>query len=494
MRIRALILLTLTIALGWSCRRDDPFVRRGVDLRFSQDTIFLDTVFNQVGSSTRTLRVKNPSSENIYVDRIFLAKGPSSYYRLNVNGTPTKDITDVEILANDSITIFIEVTADVGLANEILYTDSIVFRTVDREQDVDLVTLAKDAHFYYPTNTLVIEQPAPLPDIEIPYSILDCNTTWSTDKPHVIYGYAVVDSGCVLTVDPGAEVHFHNGSGIWVTGGGQLLVDPNNNGQFDANPAIFQGDRLEPAYENIPGQWGGILGGIFIQGGSTGNLIQNALIKNATIGVRVDSTNSTTPNLIIRNSQILNHSRVGIYGGFANIRAENVVIGDAGLYGLYGLGGRYDFTHCTFANYIVSGRSTPTIGLYNYFEGSGGAQFVREVIQADFKNSIIYGNRRVEFGVGYDNRGDLNFSFTNSLIRLAENPQDGAFDRLDPTLFINCTLDEEPLFVNRSAFDYQLDSLSPAIDAANAGIAQGVPTDIVKISRLPNPDMGAYER
>ncbi len=477
-----------------SCRREQTFNRQSVDLRFSQDTVFLDTVFTQVGSSTRSLWVYNPTNEDLYIDRIRLGKGNSSYYRLNVNGVATKDIQDVELLAKDSLVIRIEVTADVGNALDILYTDSILFQTLGNLQDVDLVTLAKDAHFYYPTNTLIIPQPAPNPDIRIPYSVLNCNTTWSDDKPHVIYGYAVVDSGCVLNIDAGAEIHFHNGSGIWVTSGGQIQMDATNMGQIDQNPIVIQGDRLEPIYEDIPGQWGGVLGGIFIQSGSTGNLIQNTIIKNASIALRIDSTGASAPNVTIRNSMILNSSRVGIFGGFANIQAENCVIGGSGIYGLYALGGSYRFTHCTFANYSISGRSTPTIGLFNFFEPSPGTRLVRDISEAQFDNCIVYGNRRVEFGIGLQASGQLNFQFRDSFLRLAENPDDGAFDREDTTRFENCTLDTDPEFVNAQQNNFELDSISPAIDAANAAWSQSVPTDIVKLNRLPNPDVGAYER
>lgn len=470
------------------------FARQSVNLGFSQDTIFLDTVFTQIGSSTRTLRVFNPTNEDIYIDRISLARGQSSYYRLNVNGIATKDITDVELLASDSITIRIEVTADVGMSNEILYADSILFNTLGNIQDVDLITLAKDAHFYYPTNVLVIPQPAPFQDLRIPYSVLSCNEVWGTDKPHVVYGYAVVDSGCVLTVNPGAELHFHNGSGIWVTGGGSLQMDPGNTGNIDVNPIVVQGDRLEPQYENIAGQWGGLLGGIFLQNGSVNNVINNAIIKNANIGIRADSTIAGTPNVILTNTQLLNHSRVGIYGGYANIQGDNVVVGNCGLYGLYALGGNYQFRHTTFANYSVSGRSTPTIALFNYFEPEPGTRLVRNIESASFENCIVYGNRRVEFGIGLESSGILDFSFDHCFLRLAENPDDGAFDRMDPNLFINCTLDVNPEFVDVQNFNYELDSISPALDVADPTIAQQVPTDIIKNSRTSNPDVGAYER
>lgn len=487
-------LLGALLILAFACRREDTFARRSVNLGFSADTIFLDTVFTQVGSSTRTLKVFNPTNEDIYIDRISLGRGNASFYRLNVNGTPTRNIEDVELLAADSIVIRIEVTADVATANELLYTDSIVFNTLGNIQDVDLVTLARDAHFYYPTNVLTIPQPAPLPDIQIPYSVLDCNEIWGTDKPHAIYGYAVVDSGCVLTVQPGAEIHFHSGSGLWVTGGGRVEMDPMNTGHIEHNPILIQGDRLEPVYENISGQWGGLLGGIFIQSGSFGNVIRNTVIKNANIGLRIDSTDALNQNLLLENVEVLNHSRVGIYGGYANIQADNVVVGNCGIYGLYALGGNYQFRHCTFANYALAGRNTPTIGLFNYFEPTPGTRIVRDVESATFENTLIYGNRLVEFGVGLETSGNLNFLFSNCFLRISENPDDGAFDREDPSLFENCVLNTDPQFVDVQNFNYSLDSTSTAIDAGDVNVAQQVPTDILKVNRTSAPDIGAYER
>ena len=38
------------------------------------------------------------------------------------------------------------------------------------------------------------------------YHLLDCSTHWTNDKPHVIYGYAVVDQGKTLTINIGVFV------------------------------------------------------------------------------------------------------------------------------------------------------------------------------------------------------------------------------------------------------------------------------------------------
>jgi hypothetical protein len=478
---------------AFGCRKDVIYNTENVTLRFSEDTIYLDTVFSTIGSSTRILKVYNPTGDNILVNRVYLGRGPQSYYRMNVNGTNTKDAQNIELRGNDSIYIFIEVTADVLGANSLLYTDSLIFETGNVRQDVDLVTLAKDAYFHYPNRLLVINQPAPNPDIEIPYSILPCNATWGTDKPHVVYGYAVVDSTCTLDILAGAEVHFHSNSGLWVYRGGQLRIDNAEQGNY-SNPVLIQGDRLEPAYENIPGQWGGLLGGIFIQGGATA-IMNNALIKNSTIAVRVDSTASPSPNLTLKNVQILNNSRVGLYAGYANIEAQNLIIGNCGLHLFYGLGGSYTFRQSTFSNYwVTSSRNTAGVTLLNYFEDGFGTRYIRNLNKAYFGNCIIYGNGQSEVGLGIDNNGTFNYQFNSALLRIEENPKSKHYDVNDPTYFTNCILNQNPKFMDAPSNDYALDSLSPALDVGNANDASLVPFDIMGNSRSLNPDLGAIER
>ncbi len=496
MRNLLIILGVFVLALG--CRKERVFESKSVNLIFSQDTIFLDTVFATIGSSTRILTVKNPTKDNISISNVRLGRGNTSFYRMNVDGKSTKNISDVEIFAGDSIYIFIEITADdIVNLGDYFYTDSIIFTTQSNIQNVQLVTLARDAHFYLPNRVLTIPQPAPFPDIKIPYRVLDCNDIWMNDKPHVVYGYAVIDSACSLTIQPGTEVHFHQGSGLWVYRGGQLLIDPNEIGEIESNPVILQGDRLEPAYEDIPGQWGGILGGVFIMQGSYGNEINNCIIKNANTALRVDSTDSQNQNLKIKNSFVMNNSRVAMYGGFSNIQAENVVFANNGLYSFFALGGNYNFLHCTFANYWFQGsRNTPSVGLTNFFEDAVGNKIVREIENAYFGNCIVYGNAFSEFGVSKANSGLLNYKFVNAVMKIEKNPIDKSYNVKDPDFFLDCIFNQDPNFMDFANFDFALDTLSPAMDAGNTTDGALVPFDILKVSRDFNgtPDIGAYER
>src|SRR3989344_8672308 len=44
------------------------------------------------------------------------------------------------------------------------------------------------------------------------------NTTWQTGKVYVVYGTVTVDSGVVLTIEPGAIVKFNSGASMAVFG------------------------------------------------------------------------------------------------------------------------------------------------------------------------------------------------------------------------------------------------------------------------------------
>lgn len=444
-------LIGAVLFLG-GCRKTRTFSGTDVAVEFSSDTLYLDTVFTGMGSSTYSFKVFNPSAQNILIDRVYLGRGESSFYRLNVDGVSGRDVEGLEILAGDSTYIFVEITPDVGLSQELIYKDSVWFEVGNKRRHVDLITAVWDAHYHFPNKVLTLVQPEPYPDIKIPYSILDCNTVWSNDKPHVVYGYVVVDSACSMHIDPGTQVHFHSGSGIWVYKDGALEVDGLQLGSID-EPTVFQGDRLEPSYEFVPGQWGGILGGIFIQGGAyTSANLNNLIIKNSTTAIRIDSAWSTSPNVNLHNVVITHNSRIGIYGGYASVQATNTAVGPSGLYGFYGLGGNYVFDHCTFNNtWSFSSRNGTAVALFNWFEDGVGNTFIRD-LSATWTNSAIVGNSDNELALGINPSGLFDATFIRSALTLDEQPDAGHYSVSDTALFQQCVFNaalpwkEGPLF------------------------------------------------
>ena len=130
-----------------SCRKDFTTTPSFGRLEFSKDTVFLDTIFTDIGSATYNLKVYNRSNKDISIPRIQLENGLSSNYRLNVDGIAGKEFNQINILAKDSIFVFIETTIDFSTISNPLYTDRILFDNGENEQDVDLITLVKDANF-----------------------------------------------------------------------------------------------------------------------------------------------------------------------------------------------------------------------------------------------------------------------------------------------------------------------------------------------------------
>src|SRR5690606_6644905 len=112
--LRIFFLLAILIAALSGCRNDFEFeTTAGNELRFSKDTVYLDTIFTNIGSSTYTLKVYNKSSKDIKIPEIKLNRGEQSGYRLMVDGLPGKSFQNVELLAEDSLIIVVEITGDI---------------------------------------------------------------------------------------------------------------------------------------------------------------------------------------------------------------------------------------------------------------------------------------------------------------------------------------------------------------------------------------------
>ena len=81
--ITLLFFIGILLILG-SCRSDfETFPSTG-DLVFSKDTIYLDTVFTTISSSTYNLKIYNRSKKDINIPTIKLGKGLSSKYRITL--------------------------------------------------------------------------------------------------------------------------------------------------------------------------------------------------------------------------------------------------------------------------------------------------------------------------------------------------------------------------------------------------------------------------
>lgn len=502
---------TISILILWSsCRKDFSFDPSTGNLEFSKDTVYLDTVFTNIGSSTYNLKVYNRSNNDIVIPSVRLGQGQASNYRMNVDGMSGKEFQNIELLAKDSMFIFIETTIDIQSVvtadNQFLYTDVIEFDSGVNQQKVDLVTLVKDAVFIYPNRdaqgiieTLTFDADGDGVDDETNLQgrfLTDSELIFTNEKPYVIYGYAAVNGGKTLTVEAGARVHFHANSGLLITNNASLKV----NGELSTDPelleneVVFEGDRLEPLFESIPGQWGTI----WLYSGSIDNRINYATIKNATVGILAENNqNAPIDKLTITNSQIYNCSNFGILGRATSITAENVVFNKAGQSAFAGTyGGKYNLTHCTIANYWTSSfRQFPALYLNNFIVDENNTTFPNDLTEANFNNCIVYGNDNTEFVLDHDNGAIFNFKFTNCLMRfqnMSNMPTGPDYDFNNSILYENLILNQEPDFKDPTKNQMIIGDAS----AANAKGIINVPTlftkDILGVDRTTPSDLGAY--
>lgn len=495
--IQTVLILAIIVAIS-SCRKDFSTVASSGSLEFSKDTVFLDTIFTNIGSSTYNLKVYNRSSNAISIPQIRLENGITSNYRLNVDGIPGKVFQDIEILANDSIFVFVETTIDFTAVPDPLYTDKILFDTGDNQQDVDLVTLVQDATFIFPERDPITMEIDQLTLNGQPTTIRgryleDSELTFTKEKPYVIYGYAAVPPNKTLTIEAGARIHFHDNSGLIVDEAGTLKV----NGTL-SEKVTFEGDRLESFFEKVPGQWGTI----WMRAGSRDNELNHTIIKNGIIGVLVDSLGTAgVPTLKIENSEIYNQSSFGILGREAQIEGNNVVIGDAGQVSLAAtVGGSYNFTHSTFANYWNNSlRSLPAVLVNNFFvfENEQGQEVTdtRDLIAANFTNCIINGSNNIEFVVDrVDGGGLFNYFIENCLIQFDDFNNNFANNNelnfSDTSHYLSNIINGNPDFIGRFDEDFRIGDQSDAINKAKA---TSFSIDLLGIDRSVSPDIGAYQ-
>jgi hypothetical protein len=364
---------------------------------------------------------------------------------------------------------------------------------------VELVTLIQDAVFLYPkkfadgtTETL------PIGDEKIYGFFLDDTDPvngnelhFTNKKPYVIYGYAAVPSGKTVTFDPGARVHFHANSGLILAANAALNINGGTSTTDKLeNEVVFEGDRLEPDFSDVPGQWGTI----WLTDGSTNHKINHLTIKNSSIGLYIQNNNGTTVQ--IKNTQIYNSTNYGILAQTAKINGENLVINNAGLGSLAcTYGGDYKFAHCTFNN-NWSSSSQVAVYVNNYFNGA--TPEVKDLKAATFNNCIIYGSYSNELKLDKNPQAGFVYQFNNCLIKfddirtgdknyaLYEFIRNEKSENIKSKDGIN-----DPKFYKANLNQLNIDKTSAAFQKGNATYL--VPLDVIGNTRTLPPDLGAYQ-
>ena len=444
-----------------SCKKNNVLSKK--NLEFSVDTLVFDTVFTTVGSTTKQFKIYNKESKTVQIDQIELMGGQNSPFRMNVDGTIGTSLSNIRIEGKDSLFVFVEVTLDIN--SQILpmiVEDSIRFRTNGKDQYIKLAVWGQDMYFHYSN---------------FQEEIFDFNEgTWPNDKPHVIYGAAIVDSAKTLNIQEDTKVYLHKNSVFYV-----YKSKLNITGTID-KPVVFQGDRLEQDYQDVSGQYYGIY---FRE--ALPCTIDYAIIKNGTSGVHLFSEDPSNSGytLTMTNTIIQNQARYGvfIYSG-AKVKAENCIISKNGTHALLVLeGGDFNFNHCDLLGYGSS--QNPAVGISNYFTNYQTATTnVGSINEGVLYNCVLSGNLATELAIDTIQMSgvNLNFDFKNCLIK-SEIVQTDAFYQ---SVFWN----DNPQFTDPTIYDF---SFSPSSILNSNGFATAVSTDIFGNPRSNPPDIGAIE-
>ncbi|MCF8409438.1 MAG: right-handed parallel beta-helix repeat-containing protein [Crocinitomicaceae bacterium] len=437
-----------------SCKKNNLLSKK--NLSFSVDTLVFDTVFTTIGSTTKQFKIYNKESKTVQIDEIELVGGESSPFRMNVDGLMGTKMTNIKLEGKDSLFVFVEVTLDINSQTlPLIIEDSIRFRTNGKDQYVKLAVWGQDAYFHYK----------------------DLNEgTWPNDKPHVIYGYAAVDSAKTLNIQAGTQVHLHKNAIFYV-----YKSTLNVQGTI-GNEVVFQGDRLEQDYQDISGQYYGI----YFQEARP-STIDYAIIKNGTSGVHLFSEDPTNTGytLTMTNTIIQNQARYGvfIYSG-AKVKAENCIISKNGTHALLVLeGGDFNFNHCDLLGYGAS--PNPAVGISNFFTNYQTATTnVGSINEGVLYNCVVSGSLATEMAIDTIQLAGvtLNFDFKNCLIK-SETIQTDSF-------YQSIIWNNNPLFTDPSIYDFSFLVNSPL---NGNGFATSVITDVFGNPRNNPPDIGAIE-
>ncbi len=444
------------------CNRDDiSFDSPTQLLRFSTDTVFCDTVYNQMRSETYAVKVYNNENKDVLIPKIALEGGSGSLYRINVDGKVGTSFENVALRKKDSLYVFVEI-APVANAPEAIAEDKVVFNTPAGEQKVTLFSVVQDAEYFIQTG-------------ENPVTIND-NTTWTNEKVKVIFGNLNVAEGKILTMEKGTKVYFRKNSGMNFEKNSILDVKG-----VLGEEVIFRGDRSDTKYDTLPANWNGIK-----MEENTQLKMNYARVFGGNVGLQLKKNIAEINNTIIHTFQ-----SVGIYGIHSNLTMNNVVMNNCGEADLaIAAGGNYTLNYCTIANYWNLNPSMSALGIYasDIWENEDGEPEIGD-FKLNVNNSIIYGDTPDMISINKSNGNLLAFEyeFRNSLLKFTSNS--------GLTIGNTNTANEDPKFENyfTQKMNLRVKTDSPAKSKGTNLNSNNTIQDIVGITRTYPATLGAYQ-
>ena len=458
-----------------SCEDEESFT---VDvnslLSFSCDTVDFDTVLVGIGSSTQRFKVYNKNDKGLIISNVSLASDGHSGFRVNVNGQSGTDFHNMEIYDNDSMFVFVELTAKTQNSDlPVIIEDSLVFTLQSGKiQSVVLTARAQNVNL-------------------LKGEIITENRFFDADKPYLIYDSLVVGPEALLELNAGATLMFHSNADLIVRG--QLICK----GTID-NPVVFRGARTDKMlpylpYDRLDAQWGGIR----IMPESFGNVFESVDIHGGSYGIECSLAGIEYYKLQMHNSKVHNVSADALRLDYCAGRFVNCEFSNAGGNCVTLIGGYNEFAHCTLtqfypwsaehgsALYFCNVKNDTIYPLekaefYNCFiTGSGEDEIFGSRIEDD---KVAFNCKFTGCAVNTDIEGEPNKSYFVDCV--AENAENNAFKSNNFICVDN----------DNYVYDFRLDSLSVARGVGIGHLPDDCVFDKNGVERPTlKPDAGCYQ-
>ena len=466
LRYFLLLMAAVTMAAGFTaCINDDISTSPSDQPTFSVDTLKMGTVFTEDVTVTHKFTVRNRNDKGINLSYIRLRGPTADLFRLNVDGLAGKTFQNVEIRANDSIYVFVEATLPANGGT----TPQTVNATVDFLTNgvTSHVVLRADGQDVTRLRALTITE----------------DTHLTKGRPYQIFDSLVVAEGRTLTLDPGADLRFHDGATFIVRGtlicNGTLL-----------DPVSIAGDRTgnvitDITFDLMSRQWNGLQFTV----SSHGNRMVHTHLRNTWYGVIVSGDGKPSadgaPKLWLQNTRLRNSGDLVLEVYDADVQAYGCEFAEAANGVVRLQGGSHIFNHCTFANYYLFSAIGGAALTLEHLSPENDAETGTPYTKALISNSIIY-------GLGPDiSPGDLlgtEVTLNHCLLRSNGTDDDN---------FIACLWDKDPLYYTVREdyiFDYRVKPESPAIGAGDPALTlPDAAVDAYGLTRSTTaPTLGAY--
>ena len=476
------IVYIVLLALGMvACQQDIVSDDPTLQLSFSHDSVLFDTVFTEMGTSTKCVMVYNRNKNAIEIAQVQMQSG--KYFHINLDGeNAIEKLKNITLRGGDSLYLFVRAHIDpLDKNSPVLVEDSIAFDVNGKIQHIRLQAYGQNVKKIRGENGLMILQ----------------NMTMTNEKPYLIYDTVAVAGN--LNIEAGTTIYMHAGAMIYAYGNVSAKGTKEQ-------PIIFRGDRTDMLFDSVPyrmasGQWDGIYL-IHPEGDlSPTYTLDYVEILSGSVGLYVysDAKDMSLPKLTLTNSRIHNHSIYGLVLQNVDADVVNCEISNCASYCVYVAGGKHNFVHNTIAAYY--GYPYTNLNIHNNILADDvAAVYINNLSKnnaktnSSFSNCIITGGRKNNLVVAtplsdyYEGRFEGNYLRTDSLDEVYAKNNVYASDS-DSCVFRNIYY----LYKEYHYYDFRLDSLSPARGIGDSIVALSYPQDRAGNRRKQHPDAGCYE-